>query len=80
MYIILGFIGLCIGNMLYDILIRRNFFVSKKKIQGQIDIDHETFLSHIQTYNNTRLLDKSTKYILFKVNHDAKISREEQSL
>lgn len=77
--VLLLFLGLIIGNMLYDIVIRKHMLV-RKKPYGTIFIDHNTYYSRIRIDSDEKLLDRRTKYILFKVDHNAIISREDHVL
>lgn len=65
--ILLGgvFIGIAIGK--------------PKKIQGIIDVDHDTNMCRINV-NHKELLNRKLKTATIYINHDAAISREEQTL
>lgn len=55
-------------------------FISRhNKICGFIDIDHNNELCQVHTTSED-LTNRKTKKAVFIINHDAKISREEQVL
>lgn len=52
---------------------------SRERIHGLIHIDHETEQC-IFSITSEELSDRKKKIAVFVINHDAKISREKQSL
>lgn len=54
-------------------------FKSRERIHGVINIDHETEQCAFSLIS-TELQNKKKKIAVFYINHDAKLSREEQGL
>ena len=65
--------GVVIGSVITAIIKDRN------KICGVIDVDHNNVMCKIRITSD-ELSNRRTKRAVFKINHDAKISREEQIL
>ena len=65
--------GVVIGSIITAIIKDRN------KICGVIDVDHHTEQCKVRITSDD-LSNRKTKKAVFKINHDAKISREEQIL
>lgn len=65
--------GALVGTIITTVL------KSQNKTHGVIDVDHytEQCIFHI---TSAELSDRKTKKAVFKINHDAKISREEHGL
>ena len=74
MELVLAVIGGAIGGIIYQI-IRTN----KHRICGFIDVDHTNGMCKVRITSD-ELDNRKVKKVVFNVNHDAKISREEQSL
>lgn len=70
-------IFLIIGAILGQLLA----YISHKRrtIQGTIVVDHNNNQFRVMV-NSTELLNPNSKYIKFKIDHNATISREEQVL
>lgn len=54
-------------------------FKSRERIHGRIHIDHETEQCIFQITSD-KVSDRKKKIAVFYINHDANISRDEQSL
>ena len=59
-----------IGTLIYK---------SRERIHGVIHVDHENEQCAF-SLTSTELLDNKKKIAVFYINHDAKLSREEQGL
>lgn len=66
-------IGFLTGVVAFSIIKRKN------EIHGNIDIDNVTGLCRFKITSN-KLADPHKKYAIFKINHNAEISRDEQLL
>ncbi len=66
--------GGVIGGFILSKLIRRH-----SKICGVIDVDHRTEMCKVRI-TSADLSNRKSKTAVFKINHDAIISREEQTL
>ena len=55
------------------------WFEGRKKIQGFIDVDHDTDQCIVRMTSED-LRNRKRKKAIFYINHDATISREEQTL
>lgn len=71
---ILIFIGGVISGIVFTLI-----YKSKERIHGIVHIDHETEQC-IFSLTSTQLSDRKKKIAVFLINHDAEISRDEQSL
>lgn len=65
--------GIVVGGIV--VILINNYHI----ITGTIDVDHNTNLCKVKIESN-ELLTTRKKRVNFTVNHDAKISREEQGL
>ena len=66
-------LGAIIGSILEKI------FMKNTKTHGVIEVDHNTEMCKVRI-TSSDLSDRKTKKAIFVVNHDVKISRDEQSL
>lgn len=66
-------IGFLTGFIMFSIIKRKN------EIHGNIDIDNVTGLCRFRITSN-KLANPHKKYAIFKINHNAEISRDEQLL
>ena len=66
-------IGAVIGSVIEKLMKKHT------KTHGVIDVDHNTEQCKIRI-TSAELSDRRTKKAIFTINHDAKISREEQVL
>lgn len=66
------------GGALAGVIIGR-LIEKRNKIHGVIDVDHHTNQCKIRI-TSEELANPKTKKVIFAVNHDAVISREEQIL
>ena len=67
-----------IGGIILGIVISK-ILRDREKIHGIIHVDHDTEQC-IFSITNYELLDHKKKTAIFIINHDAKISRDEQGL
>ena len=74
----MDYICVAIGGMILGVLLI-TILALKDKTHGYIDVDHETQQCRFHI-TSADLSDRRTKKAIFKINHDVKISREEQSL
>ena len=71
---ILTLIGGAVGGILIGLIIEKH-----SKICGVIDVDHRTEMCKVRI-TSADLSNRKSKTAVFKINHDAIISREEQTL
>ena len=71
---ILLFVGGVISGIIFALI-----YKSRERIHGIVHIDHETEQC-IFSLTSTQLSDRKKKIAVFLINHDAKISRDEQGL
>ena len=74
----MNFVGFTIGGLLGG-FISAAIFDIRHKTHGVIEVDHDTGQCKVRI-TSAELSDYKTKKAIFKVTHDAKISREEQVL
>lgn len=67
-----------IGGIIVGILIMTIINI-RKTIYGIIDVDTKTGMCRVHI-SSSELSNPKCKKVMFKINHDADISREEQSL
>lgn len=67
-----------IGGVIIGLIIAK-IFRDNERIHGVVHVDHETEQCVFSLTSND-LSDRKKKIAVFVINHDAKISREEQSL
>ncbi len=67
-----------IGGLIVGILIMTIINI-RKTIYGIIDVDTKTGMCGVRI-SSSELANPKYKKVMFKINHDADISREEQSL
>lgn len=72
------FVLLPIGGAIIGIIASK-WLENHTKTHGVIDVDHNTEQCTFRI-TSTELSDRKTKKAVFVINHDARISREEQSL
>lgn len=71
------FLFLILGILLGSII---TYFINiSKSSYGFIDVDHKTNMCNVHVTSD-ELADRKNKKVIFKINHDANISREEQIL
>lgn len=74
----MSYVLVALGGAIIGILFI-TFLALHGKTHGVIDVDHNTEQCRFRI-TSAELSDRRTKKAIFKVNHDAKISREEQIL
>ena len=75
---ILDFIWVAIGGAIIGSLLNELWHI-RSKTHGIIEVDHDTEQCKIHITSND-LSNRKTKKAVFKINHDAKISRDEHTL
>lgn len=85
MYLVLFFLlGVIAGTVTLKLFSRKDkihgMINTKDKIYGTIDIEESSGLCRFRISDDQGLTDPKTKQAIFVVNHNARISRDEQPL